>query len=380
MRRGWMNKYLLTGFLVLVLLLSGCILDRGDNSTNNNNPNKNQEEQQGNQKGIDNENKQKESEKETVTIEKYYPIEENVRYVYEGKGNEYASFDIYIDYATENKVQQRVNNGGTSLARIIEIKDGKLINRYSRGEAYYRENLLTAENGEEEILLMEPLKVGTTWKLKDSRVRTITNLSADISTPSGNYKTIEVSTEGPNGKTLDYYAKGIGLVKTLFHSEGMEVSSSLSKLEKNVPFVQTIQFFYPNIDDDQLYFESKEILFHTNDITKMVLEKTYKEAVPDTMNSVFTKNTKINSLYLNKDGNLYIDLNKAFLTEMVAGSGMEGLILQSIVNTFGHYYGVEKVYLTIDNELYSSGHISLNKGEFLTVTPIEEAIDLQHSR
>ena len=112
----------------------------------------------------------------------------------------------------------------------------------------------------------------------------------------------------------------------------------------------------------------------------MVLEKAYKESVPDTVNPVFTKNTKINSLYLNKDNNLYIDLNKAFLTEMVAGSGMEGMILQSIVNTFGHYYGVEKVYLTIDNELYSSGHISLNKGEFLTVTPIEEAIDLHQSR
>ena len=217
----WMNKYLLTGLLALVLLLSGCILERGDNSTNNNNSNKNQEEQKGNQEGKDNENEQKESEIETITIEEYYPIEENVRYVYEGKGNEYASYDVYIDYVTEHKVQQRINNGGTSLARIMEIKDGKLINTYSRGETYYRENLLKTENGEEEVLLMEPLKEGTTWKLNDSSVRTITNLSADISTPSGNYKAIEVSTEGPHGKTLEYYAKGIGLVKTLFNSEGI---------------------------------------------------------------------------------------------------------------------------------------------------------------
>jgi hypothetical protein len=375
-----MNKYLLTSLLALVLLLSGCIFDRGDNSTNNNNPNNNQEEQKGNQDSKDNENEQKDSEIETITIEEYYPIEENVRYVYEGKGNEYASYDVYIDYVTEHKVQQRNNNGGTSLVRIIEIKDGKLINTYSRGETYYRENLLKTQNGEEEVLLMEPLKVGTTWKLNDSSVRTITNLSADISTPSGNYKAIEVSTEGPNGKTLEYYVKGIGLVKTLFNAEGAEVSSSLSKIEKNVPFVQTIQFFYPNINDEQLYFESKEISFHTNDITKMVLEKAYKESVPNAVNPVFTQNTKINSLYLNQDNNLYIDLNKAFLTEMVAGAGLEGKILQSIVNTFGHYYGVEKVYLTIDNELYSSGHISLNKGEFLTVTPIEEAIDIHQSR
>ena len=76
-------------------------------------------------------------------------------------------------------------------------------------------------------------------------------------------------------------------------------------------------------------------------------------------------------MYLNQDNNLYIDLNEAFLTEMNVGSGMEEAILQSIVNTFGHYYGVEKVSLTIDNKLYSSGHISMEKGEFFNVTPVE---------
>ena len=47
-----------------------------------------------------------------------------------------------------------------------------------------------------------------------------------------------------------------------------------------------------------------------------------------------------------------------------AGSGIEEMILRSVVNTFGIYYGVEKLYLTIENEPYSSGHITMNKGEF----------------
>ncbi len=376
-----MNKYLLTGLLALVLLLSGCTVDRVSDSSTNNGSNPVQEEQKGNEESKDNEKEQQEteneSETESITIEEYYPIEENVRYVYEGTGNEYASYSVYNDYTTEQKVQQRVDNGGTVLARIVEIKDGKLIHTYSRGEAYYRENLLNSKSSEEEVLLMEPLTEGNSWKLKDSKVRTITNLSADVTTPSGKYKAIEVSTEGPDGKTLDYYVKGIGLVQTLFQSNGMEVRSSLSKIEKNVPLVQSIRFFYPNIDDDQLYYKNKEISFHTNDMTKMVLEKAYKENVPDSMNKVLTKNTKINSLYLNQDNNLYIDLNKAFLTELSAGSGLEMMILQSIVNTFGHYYGIEKVYLTIDNELYESGHISLNKGEFLSITPMEETVEIK---
>jgi hypothetical protein len=52
---------------------------------------------------------------------------------------------------------------------------------------------------------------------------------------------------------------------------------------------------------------------------------------------------------------------------MNAGSGYESLILQSIVNTLGGYYGVDKVYITIENKPYSSGHIEMKKGEVFKV-------------
>jgi hypothetical protein len=64
---------------------------------------------------------------------------------------------------------------------------------------------------------------------------------------------------------------------------------------------------------------------------------------------------------------VYIDLNRAFVNEMNAGAGYEALILQSVANTFGQYYGVDRVLLTIDAELYESGHIALKKGEYLKV-------------
>ena len=218
-----MKKYLIPSLVALVLLLSGCTSDQGENPDHQN-PNEVQKEQAKQdepEKTVEQETETpKESEKQTITISDYYPMEENVRYMYEGIGNEYASYDVYHDYVSDHKVQQRVNNGGTVLARIVEIKDGRLIKTFSREETYYRENLLASENGEEEVLLMEPLKTGTTWKLNDSSFRTITNLSAEVSTPSGNYQAIEVSTEGPNGQTLDYYAHGIGLVKSIFIQKG----------------------------------------------------------------------------------------------------------------------------------------------------------------
>lgn len=64
---------------------------------------------------------------------------------------------------------------------------------------------------------------------------------------------------------------------------------------------------------------------------------------------------------------VYIDLNKAFVTEMNAGSRYESMILQSIANTFGHYYNSDKVVLTIENKLYESGHVAMKKGEYLKV-------------
>ena len=52
---------------------------------------------------------------------------------------------------------------------------------------------------------------------------------------------------------------------------------------------------------------------------------------------------------------------------MNAGSSFEALILQSLTNTLGNYYGVQEVYITIDGGPYESGHIIIEEGEPSTV-------------
>lgn len=358
--------------LLFMLFLAGCGGGNGNNNEGGNDqkPNHVVEPNSENNKG-------KNGESSSLRIEDYYPVKENTCYVYEGTGNEYASYHTFIDYTADGKFQQRLNNGGTEMANVFEIKDGQLIKKYSRGEAYYRENLLD-KAGEEEVILQEPLEKGTTWSLPDSSTRTITGIDVEVTTPSGDYQAIEVTTEGEYGKTVDYYAKNIGLVKTVFTSEGTEVISALSKIEEDIPLTQNVLFYYPNIDDGKYYYVNKEVQFRTNDLTKKVLEEAYKEAVPQgyQVGKVFSKETKINSLYLNQDQNVYIDLNSDFVTTMNAGAMYEQMILQSIANTFGQYYQAEKVYLTIDNSLYKSGHIELEKGEFLTVDT-ENAVEIK---
>lgn len=181
--------------------------------------------------GCGNVNKDNDTSSEELKIEEYFPILENVKYVYEGMGNEYASYNVITEYVEGNKVQQRVDNGGTVIARVYEVKDGKITRLLNRGEMYDSENLLS-EKDEEEIILMEPLEEGTSWSLEDGSVRQITNISSKVSTTIGEYEAIEVMTERLNSINIDYYAKNVGLVKSVFNSEGFEVSSTLSKIEE----------------------------------------------------------------------------------------------------------------------------------------------------
>ena len=52
---------------------------------------------------------------------------------------------------------------------------------------------------------------------------------------------------------------------------------------------------------------------------------------------------------------------------MNAGSGFEYEILRSITNTLGDYYGVDKVYISIEGRPYASGHYEIGEDEFFEV-------------
>ncbi|MDP4106536.1 MAG: hypothetical protein Q8935_16485, partial [Bacillota bacterium] len=182
-------------FLVVVFLvvsLAGCGVNSEKTSTGNNNTEKNtignttNKNENGTNKEQNSSGNKENSETKTNlgTIEDFFPLKQNTHYVYEGTGNEFASYDVYNDYISGEKVQQRLNNGGTTKVNVVELTSGKLSKVYTRGEAYYRENLLNQKSDNIEVLLMEPLKKGTTWKLNDGSTRSITNSGVEVTTPT----------------------------------------------------------------------------------------------------------------------------------------------------------------------------------------------------
>ncbi len=352
------NRFLLHFFIFLLVFLFGCGLKQGTEAAESPKP---PSGNAGTEKPPAGTEKPPE-ESPSGTLLAYYPLLQNVRYIYGGEGNEYAPFDMYVDYTDETSMQQRISNSGTELVQVVKIENGKVTVVFRQEETYYRENLLNKDGNIEEVLLMEPIKAGTSWKLGDGRTRTITGVNVKVDTPSGRYSTVEVETTNSGGKTTEYYAQEVGLVKRVSSGESFEVSSYLSEIRKNTPFTQTVRFFYPGIDG-KLYFEDRAVEF----VTRIILEKTYKDQVPDQAVAVLPENASINSLYLNQDGMVYVDLSEEFIREMNAGAGYEQLILQSVVNTFGSYYNAGQVVLTIDGKPYESGHIALQKGEHLKV-------------
>ncbi len=309
----------------------------------------------------------------------YFPITANARYVYEGQGNEYASYETFTDYAKENSLQQMVSNGGTVSARVYKIEEGKLIRTLSEGEVYYRENFLDEEDDDEsgEILLKEPLEEGTSWTLDDGRQRTITDVSSQVKTPFGDYNAIEVLTEGDNGTNVDYYVRDVGLIKTIFQSGGLEVSSTLQSIEKDTVRTEMVNFYYPDSEDSQFQVQKKGVTYHTNDSTADILEDAYRDLVSGNLGIVFTTNAGIKSLSLDEDNRVRLDLNSAFVSEMNAGAGYEQTILQCVANTFGQYYNSEEVVLTIEGEPYESGHIKMEEDQAIKTNfnDVKESIE-----
>lgn len=300
----------------------------------------------------------------TPLIQDYYPVEADIQYQYDGEGNEFAAYTGYIEFIDENtgRIQIRTQNGGTDTVRVLELKDGTLSIVYTVNECYYRKNFLAMTQEAPEILLMEPLQVGTAWTLPDGRKRVISSVDTTVVTPYGSFQALEVTTEDENAVTKDYYAAGVGLVKSLYESKeaaDMKVSSILSKVNKNTPFTQSLRIFYP--DSEEKINEVNTVLsFHTGEEAREKLAEQFLQKPQQDYLPLMSEGSRINELTVDSEGILNADFSTEFINGMNLGSGYEQLVLQSLADTLGGYFGVSKLRITIDGKPYESGHIRLD--------------------
>lgn len=171
------------------------------------------------------------SDSEEISIGDYFPITEGNTWEYRGEGNEYASFTREVEFNEGNKAQIKENSGGTISRSVYKISDSEIIRTFFQGESYEDKNFLEEESNENLIILKKPLEKGAKWDTTQG-TREIIDLNATVETPSGTFENcIEIKVSYEHSTLYEYFAKGIGLVKREFESEGMMVISELEEYD-----------------------------------------------------------------------------------------------------------------------------------------------------
>lgn len=138
-------------------------------------------------------------------------------------------------------------------------------------------------------------------------------------------------------------------------SNPQETDNNGESIETNE--TQSLTFYYV---DEQLV----EILQEERDIQFSSDEEKWKEAWSALQNS---QDKKLYSLWENVDlieANLkdsQLVLNLALPDQLQQGSSAEGLAIQTLINTFDQFKGVETIQLLVDGEVIEtlSGHVSI---------------------
>jgi len=300
----------------------------------------------------------------------YYMFDKDIHMKYKGSGNEYAEYETYVDYLHNNLMQTRDLNGGTVSVNVIELKDGVLRKKFSQGETYYKYDY-TASSNIDNILIKEPIEIGTTWSSANGSNKTITAIDKEVTTPSGTYKALEITTTGQNNIIIDYYVKNIGLVRSEFRFNDSDeiIVSELEKIESGVPYTQSVRLFFPDFENNTLVYIDKNIESMTNEDMKFKFQRELKTIPKDSqLSKVLSQDVEILGITIDDNmGTATIDFSGNLITGMNAGSTLETMVLRSITNTIGTYYQKDKVIITIEGKPYESGHFQMKEGEYFTV-------------
>lgn len=301
----------------------------------------------------------------------WIPMNKNTKYVYEGEGNEAASYTVYPQFTHSDTLQLVQSTSGTDMVKVYEYTENEVREVFLRGETYFRDDIvdtgLTSNQENFDILLQSPIEEGQSWDSPSGSVSEITGTNVSIETPSGTYETLEVTRTLDDQTTVLYYAPEVGLVQTVADPDGeMTVTSTLSELQEDVAEEIPLTVYELNEMATALTTVDTTMELKTNDPARLQLTEILNGRSGDMTVPSITEDVEINYMYLGNDNIVHIDFSEEF-SEMQAGAGIEALLLQSIVNTIGGLYQTDEVLLTVETEPYSSGHILLEEGQTLTV-------------
>lgn len=163
-------------------------------------------------------------------ISDYLPLKVGNLWLYEGEGNEYASFSQEIVYEQDGRYQMMTESGGTVMANVIEVRNDSLVNTYREGEVYDNKNILNKPSNLNIIIMKLPVEGGNSWESEENRYE-ILRTDAVVDVPAGKFDNcVEVGITFKDGsKGVAFYKKGVGLIQSDFIISETEIISSKLK-------------------------------------------------------------------------------------------------------------------------------------------------------
>lgn len=320
------------------------------------------------------------------TIADFFPFHENTLIAFDDPAGPWGSVS-YTIYADGNRMQRLTTAGQLRVTEVFEIVDGELRVNYSNDRASGFERMIDKKSDAPMVILKEPLILGNSWGIYvptfQGVVRgysTITSVDVEITTPYGVVTAIEVSTEFEHGATsVDFFAKGIGLVQSGFFVPGfeqergdtrivqeeLEVMTMLRAIEENTAFHVDYFVVFPNDNVDDLDFAYGSFEFMTNNDIRPAFEEFLRNP-GDREYGLISDNTTINFIDVSWVPDIdnpqfdmaivHLDLSEDFVNDMNVGAAYELLLLESIEITLRDFFNARAFILTVDGQPYVLGH------------------------
>lgn len=139
---------------------------------------------------------------------------------------------------------------------------------------------------------------------------------------------------------------------------------------------EDVKIFYYDAVYDKVVYIISTIEFESDKIADALINELKKSPNSD-ISPALSSEITLNSCTVDNENSLVtLDFSSNFVESQNLGAGAESNTLTAICDTFGSYYNVENVIITLDGNPYSSGHIIMTDGESFKVD-LNSAVELK---
>jgi len=307
---------------------------------------------------------------ESSQIYEYFPFSANVLYSYTSEDHALASYKIYNTIISDSRLQRLLAPEVETYSRqteVFEVANGEL--RLINGDTYiyHYEDLTLQLPAKDMLLLKEPLTLGAKWNITDVDTAEVTGVDVTVDTPAGRFKTLEVTCLFSTGFTQrDYYAKGIGLVKTEYGSDtSSPITSILSEYTEKTDYIASYTHFSPDYATGDINISTGHIKITTNYILADIINSILFDPDEDGGHGAYLTSGTLTGMSLSPAmSSVTLTFNDGIYKQGYASFDEEYAALSSIALTVGNLVGADYVHINVDGKPYSGQFVQKTEDEY----------------